>query len=48
MSDAVPNLELVVKEIADEMRQRSDRGAVATDIPELARALISAGSRSRR
>ncbi len=30
-------LELVVQEIADEMRARSDRGAVATYIPELAR-----------
>jgi glutaminase len=38
MSDAAPNLENVVKEIADEMRQRPDRGAVATYIPELARA----------
>src|SRR5450755_2228513 len=33
----VPNLDLVVKEIADEMRQRTDRGEVATYIPELAR-----------
>jgi glutaminase len=37
MSGAVPNLELVVREIADEMRQRPDRGEVATYIPELAR-----------
>jgi glutaminase len=36
MSNAVPNLELVVKEIADEMAQRPDRGEVATYIPELA------------
>ena len=33
----VPNLDLVVSEIADEMRQRPDRGEVATYIPELAR-----------
>jgi glutaminase len=33
----VPNLDLVVKEIVDEMRQRPDRGEVATYIPELAR-----------
>lgn len=33
----VPNLDDVVKEIADEMRQRSDRGTVASYIPELAR-----------
>jgi glutaminase len=32
-----PGLELVVKEIADEMAQRPDRGEVATYIPELAR-----------
>ena len=36
-SDAVPNLDSVVREIADEMRQRPDRGEVATYIPELAR-----------
>jgi glutaminase len=42
MSGAVPNLELVVREIADEMRQRSDRGEVATYIPELARADVNA------
>jgi glutaminase len=28
---------VVVREIADEMRRRPDRGEVATDIPELAR-----------
>jgi glutaminase len=33
----VPDLDLVVKEIADEMRQRPDRGEVATYIPDLAR-----------
>jgi glutaminase len=33
----VPNLDLVVREIADEMAQRPDRGEVATYIPELAR-----------
>ncbi len=33
----MPDLDLVVKEIADEMRQRPDRGEVATYIPELAR-----------
>jgi glutaminase len=37
MSDAVPNLDLVVREIVDEMAQRRDRGEVATYIPELAR-----------
>jgi glutaminase len=37
MSSAVINLERIVKEIADEMRQRPDRGEVATYIPELAR-----------
>jgi glutaminase len=42
MSGAVPNLELVVREITDEMRQRLDRGEVATYIPELARADINA------
>ena len=36
-SNAVPDLDLVVREIADEMRQRPDRGEVATYIPELAR-----------
>jgi glutaminase len=34
----VPELERIVKEIADEMRERPDRGEVATYIPELARA----------
>lgn len=38
MSEAVPDLDAVVKEIAEEMRQRPDRGEVATYIPELARA----------
>jgi glutaminase len=33
----VPNLDRIVKEIADEMAQRPDRGEVATYIPELAR-----------
>jgi glutaminase len=33
----VPDLELVVKEIADEMARRPDRGEVATYIPDLAR-----------
>jgi glutaminase len=42
MSGAVPNLELVVREIADEMRQRPDRGEVATYIPELAGADVNA------
>jgi glutaminase len=37
MSNAHPDLQLVVNEIADEMRQRPDRGEVATYIPELAR-----------
>ena len=36
MSRPVPDLESVVKEIAEEMRQRPDRGDVATYIPELA------------
>jgi glutaminase len=36
MTNAVLNLAKVVTEIADEMRQRSDRGEVATYIPELA------------
>lgn len=38
MSNAVADLDRVVKDIADEMRQRPDRGEVATYIPELARA----------
>lgn len=33
----MPNLEVVVKEIAEEMRARPDRGEVASYIPELAR-----------
>jgi glutaminase len=33
----VPHLDRIVKEIADEMAQRPDRGEVATYIPELAR-----------
>lgn len=36
------NLDVVVREIADEMRQRTDRGEVATYIPELARVDASA------
>ncbi len=36
MSTADPKLERVVKEIADEMRSRTDRGEVASYIPELA------------
>jgi glutaminase len=38
MSEAIPDLARVVREIADEMAQRPDRGEVATYIPELARA----------
>ncbi|MDP2296349.1 MAG: glutaminase [Pseudolabrys sp.] len=37
MGTIVPDLDLVVSEIADEMRARTDRGAVAHYIPELAR-----------
>ncbi len=37
MSNAVLNLPRVVTEIVDEMRQRPDRGEVASYIPELAR-----------
>ncbi len=37
MSTQSPDLQLVVDEITDEMRQRTDRGTVATYIPELAR-----------
>lgn len=33
----MPDLQTIVSDIADEMRVRSDRGAVATYIPELAR-----------
>ena len=36
MSGAIPDLARVVREIADEMAQRPDRGEVATYIPELA------------
>ncbi|MGM4927966.1 glutaminase [Tardiphaga sp. 619_E2_N8_5] len=36
MNHAAPSLHLVVKEIADEMAQRTDRGDVASYIPELA------------
>jgi glutaminase len=36
VSNAVPDLDRVVSEIADEMRQRTDRGEVANYIPELA------------
>jgi glutaminase len=34
----MPDLDSIITEIADEMRQRSDRGEVASYIPELARA----------
>jgi glutaminase len=37
MSSAVTDLDHVVRDIADEMRQRADRGEVASYIPELAR-----------
>lgn len=37
MNSAAPKLDDVVKEIADEMAQRSDRGQVASYIPELER-----------
>jgi glutaminase len=37
MSKQAPDLQRVVSDITDEMRQRSERGAVATYIPELAR-----------
>ncbi len=37
MSSATPDLDRVVSEITDEMRQRTDRGEVAGYIPELAR-----------
>jgi glutaminase len=37
MSSASHNLDAMVREIADEMRRRPDRGEVATYIPELAR-----------
>jgi glutaminase len=32
----MPSLDVIVKEIAEEMRQRTDRGEVASYIPELA------------
>ncbi|HWG05246.1 MAG TPA: glutaminase [Beijerinckiaceae bacterium] len=38
MNDHTPDLDAIVKEIAEEMSQRTDRGEVATYIPELARA----------
>lgn len=37
MSNATSKLDMVVREIAEEMRLRTDRGEVATYIPELAR-----------
>jgi hypothetical protein len=37
MSSAVPNLDRVVREIADEMAQRLDRGKVATYIRDFQR-----------
>ena len=37
MSTQAPDLQRVVDEITDELRQRTDRGTVATYIPELAR-----------
>jgi glutaminase len=36
-TDTAPDLQIVVAEIADAMRRRSDRGEVASYIPELAR-----------
>lgn len=36
MSNPQPDLQLIVREVADEMRRRADRGKVATYIPELA------------
>ncbi|GJE46924.1 glutaminase [Methylobacterium soli] len=38
MSEPAPDLARIVREITDEMRDRPDRGEVATYIPELARA----------
>jgi glutaminase len=38
----VPDIEQVVRDIADELRLRPDRGAVATYIPELARVDVNA------
>src|SRR5215468_4943648 len=37
MSNAQPQLDTIVREIADEMARRPDRGEVATYIPELGR-----------
>jgi glutaminase len=37
MSGSTPDLQAIVRDIADEMRARPDRGKVATYIPELAR-----------
>ena len=37
MAHAAPDLQSVVKEIAEEMKERTDRGEVASYIPELAR-----------
>lgn len=42
MSDPEPDLDRIVKEIAEEMAQRADRGEVASYIPELARVDINA------
>lgn len=42
MNSTAANLDRIVQEIADEMRQRSDRGEVASYIPELAR--VDAGA----
>jgi glutaminase len=42
MVHATPNLDVVVKEIAQEMKERTDRGEVASYIPELARVHNSA------
>lgn len=36
MSHAIPDIDTIVKEIADDIRQRPDRGEVASYIPELA------------
>jgi glutaminase len=42
MSKAAANLDLIVREIADEMAQRQDRGQAATYIPELANVDVNA------
>ena len=42
MAHAAPNLDSVVKDIAQEMKHRTDRGEVASYIPELARVHNSA------